>query len=59
MKLKKIIWATDGSQESDTALDYAKYIAGKSGAEVIGVHVVPMPVQLLLDNNSNLLYEIK
>jgi len=50
MKLKKIIWATDGSQESDTALDYAKYIAGKSGAEVIGVHVVPMPVQLLLDN---------
>jgi nucleotide-binding universal stress UspA family protein len=50
MKLKKIIWATDGSQESERALDYAKYIAGKSGAEIIGVHVVPMPVQLLLDN---------
>jgi len=59
MKLKKIIWATDGSQESDTALDYAKYIAGKSGAEVIGVHVVPMPVQLLLDNMRESNAEIK
>ncbi len=52
MKLKKIIWATDGSRESETALDYTKYIAGKSGAEILGVHVVPMPVQLLFDNIS-------
>lgn len=50
MKMKKIVWATDGSQEADRALDYAKYLAGKSGAEILGVHVVPMPVQLLFDN---------
>ncbi|TFG77880.1 MAG: universal stress protein [Thermodesulfobacteriales bacterium] len=59
MKLKKIIWATDGSRESETALDYAKYIAGKSGAEILGVHVVPMPVQLLFDNISESKEEIK
>jgi len=50
MKMKKIVWATDGSQDADRALDYAKYLAGKSGAEILGVHVVPMPVQLLFDN---------
>ena len=59
MKLKKIIWATDGSQESERAFNYAKYIAEKSGAEIIGVHVVPMPVQLLLDNMSESNAEIR
>ena len=59
MKLKNIIWATDGSQEAERALDYAKYIAGKSGAEIMGVHVVPMPVQVLLDNISESKAEIR
>ncbi len=59
MKIKKIIWATDGSQESERALDYAKYIAGKSGAEIVGVHVVPMPVQVLFDNISESKAEIR
>jgi nucleotide-binding universal stress UspA family protein len=59
MKIKKIIWATDGSQESEKALDYAKYIAGKSGAEIVGVHVVPMPVQVLFDNMSESKAEIR
>ncbi|MCZ6791868.1 MAG: universal stress protein [Candidatus Dadabacteria bacterium] len=59
MKLKMIIWATDGSQESERALDYAKYIAGKSGAEIVGVHVVPMPVQLLFHILSDSKAEIR
>lgn len=48
--MKKIIWATDGSDEADRALDYAEYVAVKSGAQIIGVHVVPLPVQLLYEN---------
>ena len=48
--MKKIIWATDGSEEAERALEYAKYLAVKSGAEIIGVHVVPLPVQLLYEN---------
>lgn len=48
--MKRIIWATDGSKEADRALDYAKYLADKSEAEIIGVHVIPLPVQLLYDN---------
>jgi len=48
--MKRIIWATDGSKEAERALDYAKYLAVKSDAEIIGVHVIPLPVQLLYDN---------
>jgi len=48
--MRKIIWATDGSKEAERALGYAKYLAINSGAEIIGVHVVPLPVQLLYDN---------
>jgi len=59
MKIERIVWATDGSQESERALDYAKYIAGKSGAEIVGVHVVPMPVQLLFNNLSDSKAEIR
>jgi len=51
--MKKIIWATDGSEEAERALEYARYLAVKSGAEIIGVHVVPLPVQLLYENLSN------
>jgi nucleotide-binding universal stress UspA family protein len=50
MDIKKILWATDGSGEADIALDYAKYIAEFSGAEIIGVHVIPLPVQLLFES---------
>lgn len=48
--MKKIVWATDGSKEAQKALDYARYLALKSGAEIIGVHVIPLPVQLLYEN---------
>lgn len=49
MKIKRILWATDGSAEAEAALNYAKYIAGLTKAEIIGVHVIPLPVQLLFE----------
>lgn len=48
--MKRIIWATDGSDEANRALDYTKYLADKSNAEILGVHVIPLPVQLLYEN---------
>lgn len=48
--MKKILWATDGSKEADRALDYAKYLAIKSESQIMGVHVIPLPVQLLYEN---------
>ncbi len=59
MRIKKLIWATDGSSESERALDYAKYIAAKAGADIVGVHVVPLPVQTLYDNMSASKAEIR
>lgn len=50
MEIKRILWATDGSGEAETALEYAKYIAGLSGADILGVHVIPLPVQLLFES---------
>lgn len=47
MKIKKILWATDGSAEAEFALKFAKYLAAMAKAEIIGVHVIPLPVQLL------------
>lgn len=52
MKIKKIIWATDGSGEADIALGYAKYIAIIMGAEIIGVHVIPLPTVMLFESLS-------
>ena len=48
--MKKILWATDGSAEAEIAYKYAKYLAVNSGADIIGVHVIPRPVQLLYEN---------
>jgi nucleotide-binding universal stress UspA family protein len=50
MDIKRVLWATDGSGEADLALEYAKYLAKLSGAEIIGVHVIPLPVQLLFES---------
>ncbi|MEM7008360.1 MAG: universal stress protein [Thermodesulfobacteriota bacterium] len=48
--MKNILWATDGSPEAEKAYRYAKYLAAKSGADIIGVHVVPLSVHLLYEN---------
>ncbi len=48
--MKKILWATDGSKEAERALNYAEYMATKAEASILGVHVIPLPVQLLYEN---------
>jgi nucleotide-binding universal stress UspA family protein len=36
----KIIWATDGSDQADAALPYAKDLAQREGASLVVVHVI-------------------
>lgn len=43
-EIKKIIWATDGSKESEEALGYAVFLAKEFGSEITGIHVAPMLV---------------
>lgn len=40
-QIKNILWATDFSRESFTALSYANYLAGRFGAGIKALHVVP------------------
>ena len=49
MKIDTILWATDGSQEAELALGYAKYLAGLTGAGIIGLHVIPLPGGLFFE----------
>src|SRR5882724_9760034 len=46
-EIKKVILATDGSKESEEALNYAVFLAKKFSSEIIGVSVIPMPEQLI------------
>lgn len=41
--IKKIIWATDGSKESQEALKYVVFLARIFHSEIIGVHVLLKP----------------
>lgn len=41
MEIKKILWASDGSQESQDALKYVEALCDKYGAEVIALSVIP------------------
>ncbi len=52
MKIKKILWATDGSKEADNALLNAKYMAELTGANIIGAHVIPLPTVMLFESLS-------
>lgn len=47
--IKRIIWATDGSKESEEALNYAVILAKKFSSEIIGVYVIEMHQRLLYD----------
>ncbi|MCX8159494.1 MAG: universal stress protein [Candidatus Saccharicenans sp.] len=40
-QIKSILWATDFSRESLTALSYANFLARRFGAQVKALHVVP------------------
>jgi nucleotide-binding universal stress UspA family protein len=48
-EIKKIIWATDGSKESEEALNYARFFAQRFNSEIIGIHVIPTHERLLYD----------
>ena len=48
-EIRKIVWATDGSKESEDALLYARFFAERFNSEIIGVHVIEMPERLLYD----------
>lgn len=39
---KKIIWATDGSEGADQALEVATRLASEAGGEVLAVHCIEM-----------------
>jgi len=39
MQIKKIVWATDGSNEAEEALKYAVYLAKEFSAEILGIYV--------------------
>ncbi|MER3447476.1 MAG: hypothetical protein C4291_11855 [Candidatus Dadabacteria bacterium] len=45
MEIKKILWASDGSNESEEALRYVELFANKYGSEVVGLSVI-QPVDL-------------
>ena len=45
METKKILWASDGSKESDEALKYVELFANKYSSEIIGLSVV-QPIDL-------------
>ena len=40
MRIKRILWATDGSNEAEEALRWAEFIAGPFGAKIIGLRVL-------------------
>ena len=59
MNIKKILWASDGSKESDSALRYATFLAEKFGAEILSIFVseihfpitslFPIPEDVIMD----------
>ncbi len=50
MDIKSILWATDGSDEAERALKYSTYIAKAFNSSIKGLHVIPLPVDLLLQS---------
>ncbi len=38
-EMKRIVWATDGSNESEEALNYGRFLAQRFGSKIIGVRV--------------------
>ena len=45
MEINKILWASDGSMESDMALKYVELLASKYGSKIVGLSIV-QPVDL-------------
>lgn len=52
-EIKKIIWASDGSKESEEALNYTVFLAQRFNSEIIGVYVIEMHQRILYDYARN------
>ena len=40
----KVVWATDGSEPADRALEFARSLAAESGGELLAVHCIELTV---------------
>ena len=49
MNIQKILWASDGSRESEEALNYARFLAKRFNSEITGIYVIEMHEKLLYD----------
>src|ERR1700741_3994303 len=49
MNIQRILWASDGSKESEEALRYARFLAKRFNSEITGIHVIEMHEKLLYD----------
>lgn len=60
MEVKKILWTSDGSKESDSALRYAMFFAEKCGAEILSLFVseVHFPITSLYPIPEDVIFEI-
>ncbi len=58
MQIKKIVWATDGSNEAEDALKYAVYLAKEYSAEISGVYVSTKKVNSLSSDFYQLMQEL-
>ncbi len=50
ISIKKILWATDFSRESLSALDYALFFREKFNAKLMAIHVIPTLPSLIYDD---------
>ncbi len=57
MRIKKIVWATDGSNEAQEALKYAVYLAKEYSAEILGVYVSTKKVKSISSEFYRLMQE--
>ncbi|MBC7363388.1 MAG: universal stress protein [Candidatus Aminicenantes bacterium] len=57
-QIKNILWATDFSAESLTALNYARFLAEKFGASIAALHVVPDFAPALYETRGALVTEL-
>lgn len=57
-KIKNILWATDFSSESLTALNYARFMAEKFGGTITALHVVPDFAPALYETRGVLVAEL-
>ena len=60
MNVKKILWASDGSKESDSALRYAAFFAEKFGADVLCLFVseIHFPITALYPISEEVILDI-